>query len=112
MKQSKRNSKKLGHYRPLEKCKMLKFTYGEICLGCNKCGRFSPIARRKSRARKKYGIDYRWMGKPIGFFSGKWERWKSYTTEKRRNQALKTLQGKDYCGLRFDFRKSQGLKRR
>lgn len=108
MKQSKRNSKKLGHYRPLEKCKMLKFTYGEICLGCNKCGRFSPIARRKSRARKKYGIDWRYTRSKFRFFPKKWKRWKSYTTEKRRNQALKIFQKKGFYGLEgFEFRKSQ-----
>jgi len=58
MKKSKLNSKKLGHYRPIENCQMKKYTYGEICIECNKCHRFNSIARRKSRIRKKYGIDY------------------------------------------------------
>jgi len=58
MKKSKWNPSKLGHYRPLEDCRIPEETFMGICVECNKCGRFNSIARKKSRVKKKYGIDY------------------------------------------------------
>jgi len=107
MKKSKWNSKKLGHYRPLEDCRIPEETFMGICVECNKCHRFNSIARRKSRVKKKYGIDYRHIGKQFYPLPREWRRWSTYTTEKQRDQALKILQGKDYCGIQFEFRKSE-----
>lgn len=45
MKQSKWDKNKLGHYRPIRKCKRLTKTFGEICLECNRCGRFNEILK-------------------------------------------------------------------
>lgn len=28
-------------YRPVQECDQVEFTYGEICIKCNKCGRFN-----------------------------------------------------------------------
>ncbi len=97
---SKWDDKRLGHYRPVKDCHIPDQTFNEICLECNKCGRFNSIARRKRKVKKEWGIEYRRIKWRTYFhiFPPKWRHWQNYTTEKRRNLALKTLQNKDYYG--------------
>lgn len=53
MKQSKFDKKRIGHLRPIEDCRIPELTHGEICIECNRCGRFKPIAKKKKRVEKK-----------------------------------------------------------
>jgi hypothetical protein len=103
MKQSKWDKRKLGHYRPVKDCKIPEQTFGEICHECNKCGRFNSIARRKRKVKKEYGIYYS-MPKASYSVWREWRHWQNYTTEKRRDQALKVLQSK---AKYFEFRKNK-----
>jgi hypothetical protein len=32
-------------YAPVPECEMFEFTYGEVCIKCNVCGRFKNMAR-------------------------------------------------------------------
>lgn len=110
MKQSKWDSKKLGHFRPVKDCLMMEYTLGEVCIECNKCGRFNSIARRKRKVKKEYGIEYRRIKWRTYFhiFPPKWRRWNKYKTEKIRDEALRRLNKKlDYGMKIFEFRKSE-----
>lgn len=83
MKKSKWDDKRLGHHRPIKDCRIPDQTHGEICLECNKCGRFNPITRRKRQMKKKYGIDYRRRQWSKGLFINnlfprKWRHWGNY----------------------------------
>ena len=35
-------------YKPLANCKSMKLNYGEICIQCNKCGRFNKKENDKN----------------------------------------------------------------
>ena len=40
-------------YAPIKDCKQGKWTFGEICVQCNKCGRFNPKKKEIPDAEKE-----------------------------------------------------------
>ena len=59
-----------------------------------------PKHRSKGGKKKPYGIDIK--------LRGKWRRWNTYLTAKRRDQALKVLQSKTDHGMQlFEYRPSK-----
>ena len=59
-----------------------------------------PKHRSKGGKKKPYRIDIK--------LSGKWCKWNTYLTAKRRDQALKVLQSKTDHGMQlFQYRASQ-----